>query len=158
MATNALYTTDNDATQATKSTLRAKLTRYAPATARTVLGLVFFVFGLNGFLNFIPPPTEPMPEGAVALGTAFMSSGYLFHLIKGTEVLGGLLLLTSRFVPLALVLLAPVVVNILAFHLWLLPSGTGLSLVLLGLEVYLAWAYRQAFAPLLVARAEPARR
>jgi uncharacterized membrane protein YphA (DoxX/SURF4 family) len=158
MATNALYTTENEAPQASTSTHRSKLARYAPPTARIVLGLVFFVFGLNGFLNFIPPPTEPMPEGAVALGTAFMSSGYLFQLIKGTEVLAGLLLLSSRFVPLALVLLAPVLVNILAFHLWLLPSGTAFSLVLIGLEGYLAWAYRQAFAPLLVARAEPARR
>jgi hypothetical protein len=158
MATNAVYTTETNATQATPSPLRSKLTRHAPATARTVLGLVFFVFGLNGFLGFIPPPTEPMPEGAVALGTAFMGSGYLMQLIKGTEVIGGLLLLTARFVPLGLVLLAPVVVNILAFHLWLAPSGTGLAVVLLGLEVYLAWAYRPSFAPLLVARAQPARR
>jgi uncharacterized membrane protein YphA (DoxX/SURF4 family) len=157
MTTNAFYTTDA-AAKTTMSPLRSKATRYAPATARTVLGLVFFVFGLNGFLSFIPPPPEPMPEGAVALGTAFMSSGYLFQLIKGTEVLGGLLLLCARFVPLGLVLLAPIVVNILAFHLWLLPSGTGFSLLLVGLELYLAWAYRQAFAPLLAARAQPAGR
>lgn len=133
------------------------LARHLPTAARLLLGLVFFVFGLNGFLSFVPPPSEPMPEGAVKLGTAFMESGYLFQLIKGTEVIAGLLLLCNRFVPLALILLAPVVVNILAFHLWLLPSGTGLSLALLGLTAYLAWAYRQAFAPLLSPRAHPAR-
>jgi hypothetical protein len=152
MATNALYTAPDATTVTSRSLLR-----HAPATARVVLGLAFFVFGLNGFLSFIPPPTEPMPEGAVALGTAFMTSGYLMQLIKGTEVLVGLLLLANRFVPLALTLLAPVLVNILAFHVFLMPSGTGLSVVLLGLELYLAWAYRSAFAPLLVARATPVR-
>jgi hypothetical protein len=116
------------------------------------------VFGLNGFLNFIPPPPDPMPERAVQLGAAFTSSGYLLQLIKGTEVLCGLLLLCNRFVPLALVVLAPVVVNIVAFHLWLVPSGMGLSLAVLGLELYLAWAYRRAFAPLLTARAAVAGR
>jgi uncharacterized membrane protein YphA (DoxX/SURF4 family) len=150
MATTAL-----NQTEAPQALSHSRITRYAPATARIVLGLVFFVFGLNGFSNFIPPPTEPMPEGAVTLGTAFMSSGYLFQLIKGTEVLAGLLLLSNRFVPLALVVLAPVVLNILAFHLWLLPSGTGLSLVLVGLELYLAWAYRRAYAPLLEPRTTP---
>ena len=128
--------------------------RHLPTAARLLLGLCFFVFGLNGFLNFIPPPTEPMPEGAVKLGTAFMESGYLFQLIKGTEVVAGLLLLCNRFVPLALVVLAPVVLNIVAFHLWLLPSGTGLSVVLAALTLYLAWAHRRAYAPLLAARAE----
>jgi uncharacterized membrane protein YphA (DoxX/SURF4 family) len=151
MATHALYSTDSPTPRT-----RTSILRHGPVTARLVLGLVFFVFGLNGFLNFIPPPSEPMPEGAVALGAAFMNSGYLFQLIKGTEVLGGLLLLSGRFVPLALSVLAPVIINILAFHLWLLPSGTAMALVLLGLELYLAWAYRKCFAPMLAARAEPA--
>jgi uncharacterized membrane protein YphA (DoxX/SURF4 family) len=131
------------------------IARHAPAAARFLLGATFFVFGLNGFLNFIPPPSEPLPQGAIELGTAFMKSGYLFQLIKGTEVVAGLLLLANRFVPLALVVLAPVIVNIMAFHLWLLPSGTGLSVVLLGLELFLAWAYRQAYTPLLAARSAP---
>jgi uncharacterized membrane protein YphA (DoxX/SURF4 family) len=133
---------------------RASIARHAPTAARYVLGLLFFVFGLNGFLNFIPPPTEPMPEGAVSLGVAFMNSGYLMQFIKGTEVLGGLLLLCNRFVPLALVVLAPIVLNILAFHLFLLPSGTGMAVVILALELFLAWAHRRAFAPLLAARAQ----
>jgi uncharacterized membrane protein YphA (DoxX/SURF4 family) len=133
------------------------IARHLPTVARVLLGLAFFVFGLNGFLNFIPPPPEPMPEGAVKLGTAFMESGYLFQLIKGTEVAAGLALLCNRFVPLALVVLAPVVLNIVAFHVWLVPSGLGLSLVLAALTLYLAWAHRQAYAPLLRARAPLAR-
>lgn len=133
------------------------ITRHLPTVARVLLGLVFFVFGLNGFLSFIPAPTEPMPEAAVKLGTAFMESGYLFQLIKGTEVLAGLLLLSNRFVPLALVLLAPVVVNIVAFHVFLLPSGLGLSLVLVALTLYLAWTYRHVYAPLLTARTRTTR-
>lgn len=151
LSTPAIDTTE--ARQASASKLAA-IARYAPAVARWLLGAVFFVFGLNGFSNFIPPPTEPMPEGAVALGVAFMNSGYLMQFIKGTEVLGGLLLLANRFVPLALVVLAPIVLNIVAFHLFLLPSGTGLSLVILALELYLGWAHRRAFAPLLQARQE----
>jgi uncharacterized membrane protein YphA (DoxX/SURF4 family) len=153
MATNALYTTDVQPTAR-----RTAIARHAPTAARFLLGAVFFVFGLNGFLSFIPPPPDPMPEGAVKLGEAFMSSGYLLQLIKGTEVLAGLLLLCNRFVPLALIVLAPVVVNIVAFHLWLAPSGMGLALAVLGLELYLAWAHRQAFAPLLEARAPVAGR
>ncbi len=140
-------------TPTTTTSKRAWIARYAPTASRVILGLMFFVFGLNGFLNFIPPPTEPMPEGAVSLGVALMNSGYLMQFIKGTEVLCGLLLLANRFVPLALVVLAPVILNILAFHLFLLPSGTGMALVILAFELHLAWAHRRAFAPLLTARA-----
>jgi uncharacterized membrane protein YphA (DoxX/SURF4 family) len=126
--------------------------RHAPLVARFLLGAVFFVFGLNGFLNFIPPPAEGVPEGAMKLGIAMAESGYLLQFIKGTEVLCGLLLLCNRFVPLALVVLAPIVLNILAFHLFLAADGTGLSIVILALQLYLAWVYRQAFAPLLAVR------
>jgi uncharacterized membrane protein YphA (DoxX/SURF4 family) len=152
MTSQILHTTET-----VPSSTTTALGRHLPTVARFLLGAVFFVFGLNGFLNFIPPPPEGMPQGAVDLGTAFMKSGYLFQLIKGTEVLGGVLLLGNRFVPLALVVLAPVVVNIVAFHLWLVPSGMGLSLAVLGLELYLAWVYRRAYAPLLSAKTPTAR-
>jgi hypothetical protein len=76
----------------------------------------------------------------------------MLPLIKGTEVAGGFLLLSDRFVPLALTLLAPVIVNIVAFHLFLAPSGVGLALVVLTLELGLAWANRAAFRSLLRAR------
>ena len=156
MSTHTLPKTDLSASTSSSPAVRV-VTRHLPTVARVLLGLCFFVFGLNGFLGFIPPPSEPMPEGAVKLGTAFMESGYLFQLIKGTEVAAGLALLCNRFVPLALVVLAPVVLNIVAFHVWLVPSGLGLSLVLAALTLYLAWAHRQAYAPLLRARAPLAR-
>lgn len=126
------------------------IVRHAP---RVLMGLVFFVFGLNGFLNFLPQPTGPMPEGAMAFGFALMKTGYMFPLIKGTEVLVGLLLLANRFVPLAIVLIAPVIVNIFAFHAFLEPSGLILAAVLVAIELYLAWSHRNAYRPLLSARA-----
>ncbi|MGH7435165.1 MAG: DoxX family protein, partial [Polyangiaceae bacterium] len=82
-------------------------------------------------------------------------TGYMFPLIKGTEVLGGTLLLLGRYVPLALTLLAPVLVNILAFHAFLAPSGIPLPLVILALELTLAWSYRASYRTVLEARAEP---
>jgi uncharacterized membrane protein YphA (DoxX/SURF4 family) len=129
------------------------ITRYAAPTARVLLGLVFFVCGLDGFFHFLPQPSELPPEGAMALGMAMMKSGYLFPLIKGTEVAAGALLLANRLIPLALVLIAPVIVNIFAFHFFLAPSGVVLAAVLVALEIYLAWTYRAAYRPLFAVRA-----
>src|SRR5689334_23168084 len=118
--------------------------------ARLLLGLIFFTFGLNGFLHFLPQPPSPAP--AAAFGGALAATGYMFPLIKGTEVVTGLLLLSGRFVPLALTLLAPVVVNIVAFHLFLAPRGLAVPLVALALGLFLAWTERAAYAALFVAR------
>ena len=121
--------------------------------ARYVLGGGFALFGLNGFLNFLPAP--PLPAAAANFVSALFVSGYFFPLLKGTEVTAGLLLLGNRFVPLALALLAPVLVNIIAFHAFLAPAGLPIPIVLLAGELYLAWSYRDAFAPMLRARVEP---
>ena len=129
-------------------------TRHFPTVARVLLGLMFAVFGLNGFLNFIPAPATPPPEGAMAFGIALMKTGYMMPLIKGTEVLVGVLLLLNRFVPLALVVLAPVVVNIVAFHAFLAPAGLGMTVVIVGLQLYLAWNYRSIYGLLLTTRAQ----
>jgi uncharacterized membrane protein YphA (DoxX/SURF4 family) len=131
--------------------------RYAPHVARVVLGLAFFVFGLDGFLHFFPPPApESIPQGAGAFGMAMMATKYMFPLIKGTELVTGTLLLANRFVPLALTVLAPVVVNILAFHAFLAPSGIGPGLVVAALGSYLAWHHRATFRPVLAARPQKA--
>src|SRR6185436_13940193 len=116
--------------------------------ARCALGFVFFSAGLMGLLNVMPPPSEPMPPGALAFGAAMMGTGYLFPLIKGTETLAGALLLSNRFVPLALTLLAPVLVNIVAFHSMLSP-GLGLPLTVLALQLYLAYSYRAQYRGVL---------
>jgi len=117
-----------------------------------VLGLIFFVFGLNGFLEFLP-----MPEMGETAGTYFgglAATGYFLPVLKIVEIVGGLLLIVRVFAPLALVLLAPVVVQILLFHLFLDPAGTPMAIVITLIEAYLGFfVYREAFAPLL--RAKP---
>ncbi len=134
---------------------RKSFAHYLPVIARVLMGLMFFVFGLNGFLHFIPEPKKPMPDGAVALAGALMKSGYMFPMVMGTQFLVGVLLLSNRFVPLALALIAPIIVNIVAFHVFLAPSGLGLALVVLALELYLAWAYRSSYRSMLKLRAKP---
>jgi hypothetical protein len=121
----------------------------AKTAVRLALGAIFTVFGLNGFLHFIPAP-PPSGLAAVFVG-GLGASGYFFPLLKGTEVVAGLLLLSNRFVPLALTVLAPIVVNIVAFHAFLAP-GIALPLVITAMGVYLAYTDRAVFAPLLKAR------
>lgn len=122
-----------------------------PTAARVLLGLVFFVFGLNGFFHFLPQP--PLPASAMPFIGGLASTGYFFPLLKGTEVIAGLLLLSNRFVPLALTLLAPIIVNIAAFHVFLEPSA-GMVAFLLATEIYLAWTYRAAFRGVLTPQHE----
>lgn len=121
--------------------------------ARIVLGLIFFLFGLNGFLNFIPQP--PMSGPPASFAGALIATGYLFPLLKSTEVAAGALLLSGRLVPLALTVLAPVIVNIVAFHLFLAPSGLPVPIVVVALEIFLAHSYWSAFAGLMRVRVAP---
>jgi putative oxidoreductase len=129
------------------------VTKWLPTVARILLGLVFTIFGLNGFLHFIPLPPMAGPPGEL-LG-AFVASGYMMPMVKVVEVLGGIALLSGRFVPLALTLLAPIVINIAAFHFFLTPGEVGMAVFVLVLEIYLAWAYRDAFRGMLSATAKP---
>jgi uncharacterized membrane protein YphA (DoxX/SURF4 family) len=124
--------------------------KHLPTAARLFLGLVFTVFGLNFFLHFLPTPA-PAPRAA-SFAAALFASGYFFPLLKTTEIAAGLLLLAGRFVPLALAVLAPIVINIVGFHLFLAPSEIALPTLVLAAEGYLAWTYRAAFAPMLRAR------
>jgi hypothetical protein len=143
-------------THATEAQATRSISRHLSTGGRVLLGLTFFVFGLNGFLNFLPQPAG-MPEGALSFAGALAKTSYMFPLIKGTEVVVGALLLSNRFVPLALAIIAPIVINIFAFHLFLAPGGIGLAAVILALEVYLAWAYREVYRPMLAARVVPSR-
>ncbi len=130
-------------------------TRFGPLAARSLMGLAFLVFGLNGFLNFIPQPKTPMPEGAITFAGALMKTGYMMPLVAGTQVLVGLLLVLNRFVPLALALIAPIIVGIITFHIFLAPSTIVPGVVVLLLELYLAWAYRSTFGPMLAMKVKP---
>ena len=131
------------------------ITRHLPVVARYLMGLPLLVFGLNGFLNFIPQPETPMPEGAAAFAGALVNSGYMMQLIAVTLLVVGLLLVVNRFVPLALALFAPFILNSVLFHVFLERSGLPIAVVFLVLELYLAWAYRAAFRPMLAARVNP---
>jgi hypothetical protein len=128
------------------------IARFLPATGRVLLGLPMVVFGLNGFFNFIPPPPAPLAPGAEAFSLALIATGYMMPLIGATQVISGVLLVMNRFVPLALVLLAPFFVNSVAFHVFLERSGLVPALVFSVLELALAWHYRRAYVPLFTAR------
>ena len=124
--------------------------RIATLIARILLGLTFVVFGLNGFLQFIPQPE--MPQAAIAFFGGLAAAGYMLPLLFGTQIVGGVLLLVG-IVPLGLLLLAPVIVNIVGFHLFVSPNGLGLALVVAALELFLAWEHRDAFRPLFASSA-----
>lgn len=107
--------------------------------ARILLGLLFVVFGIDHWLHFIPIP--PFEEGpAKQFFTVFATTHYL-DLVKGCEVLGGLLVLTGRFTPLGLAILIPVTVNILAFTTLVAPMLNPPGMVALLLEVFLIYAH-----------------
>lgn len=129
--------------------------RHLPVLVRILMGLPLLVFGLNGFLNFIPPPASPLPAGAAAFLGTLAKTGYMLQLIGATQLIVGAMLVSNRFVPLALVLFAPFMVNSIAFHVFLLPSGLPMAAVFLVFELYLAWVYRAAYRPLLTARWAP---
>ncbi len=137
--------------RATKQKVKSPL-RFLPAIGRILLGAPMIIFGLNAFLNFIPPPPNGIAPPAAAFSAALLNTGYMMPLIGATQLLSGLLLVANRFVPLALVLLAPFFVNSLAFHLALERTGLPMVFVFVGLELALAWYYRRAYAPLFVAR------
>ena len=122
-------------------------------TIRILLGLMFFIFGLNGFFHFLPQP-EVSDSVAQFMG-ALAQSGYMFPLIFVTELIVGILLLANRLVPLALILLAPLTVHIIAFHLAMDLAGIGPGAVATVLQLYLLFAYLPNFSPLLQPRSAP---
>jgi len=117
--------------------------KIATIIARVLLGLVFVVFGSNIFLHFIPMPPPPATLAGDFSKALFLS--HYLHVVAVFPIIGGLLLLVGRFVPLGLVLLAPVVLNIDLFHLLLDPSGLVMGAVISILLVFLVWQYRDAF-------------
>lgn len=139
-----------DATSQNKS-----FARHFPTVARVLLGFLLLVFGVSGLFNLIPPPPMRLPEAAIAFNSGMMKTGYMFPLIFATQTVVGALLLTNRFVPLALALLAPFLVNSVLFHAFLVPQGLIMALFFVALELYLAWSYRAAFRPMLAMRVAP---
>jgi putative oxidoreductase len=126
--------------------------RTASIIARYLAGVIFLVIGLNGFLNFLPFP----PPGRVA--AQFMGALYVSHylwVIFAFQVVAGVLLLVNRYVPLAVAVLAPVIVNILVFHATMAPSGLPLALVVALLWALIFVDVRAAFSGLFQSRLQP---
>lgn len=120
--------------------------RVVPVVVRVLLGGLFVVSGANKLVPFMPmPPLEPAAGAFIA---ALAATGYMLILLGVVELVFGALLVAGRFVPLALTALAPVVVNVVLFHVLLAPS-VPIAAFLLGSEIYLAWVYRSAFVGLL---------
>ena len=123
----------------------------ATIIARVLLGLIFVFFGSNAFLHFLPMP--PLPQGVTGEYLhAFFASGYVYA-IGGLQVIGGLLLLIGRFVPLGLTILGAIIVNIWLFHILMAPELGGMvpAAVVLILELFLVWRYREAFRGIVTA-------
>lgn len=131
--------------------MSAKIKSISVVSARLVLGLIYFVFGLNFFLHFLPtPPSTGGP--AESFTTGLFLSGYFFPFLKGLEVTLGALLLLGAFVPLVLVVLMPISLNILLFHLFLTDNPI-MGIVIVALQLYLAWSYRSYYKPLFTRKA-----
>lgn len=124
--------------------------KIAATIARILLGLLFTVFGLNGFLHFIP--MQP-PAGLAGqyMGALFVS--HYLVIVFLVQLVGGLLLLANRYVPLALILLGPVIVNILCFHAFLAPEGLPMALVTTALWVVVFASVRSAFSGIFLQKA-----
>jgi putative oxidoreductase len=118
--------------------------------ARILLGLIFLVFGLNGFLDFLHMPPPPGAAGQY-LGVLFVS--HYLAVVFLLQIIGAVLLLTNQFVPLALVLLGPVVFNILLFHTFLFPAGFPPALIAAILWFIVFYWHRKAFTGIFAQKA-----
>lgn len=127
--------------------------KYAILVSRMLLGFIFVFFGVNNILHFLPNPAMPPDAG---LFLSILATHNFMNVVAVLMMIGGLLLMVGRYVPLALTILGPVVVNILLFHLLMAPSGLPLAVVVAVLELFLIWVYRYAFAGIFTAGPEVA--
>ena len=145
-----------DANIPISATGKKSFTRFFPHIARVLMGLMLLGFGILGLLvllgAFKVPDTSP--QDIKMINAALTKAGYIY-VVSGTMTLVGVLLLINRFVPLALALIAPILVGILTFHITTQPAGIGPVAFLLLLELYLAWSYRSAFCPMLKPKVTP---
>jgi uncharacterized membrane protein YphA (DoxX/SURF4 family) len=127
--------------------MKGKIMKVIVTIARVLVGLVFVVFGLNIFLQFLHQP--PPPSGAAGdFAKALFVSHYLYA-VGALQIIGGALLLAGRFVPLGLTLLGPVIVSILLFHILLNPTGLPIALFVAVLALVVLWHHRASFAGLV---------
>jgi putative oxidoreductase len=124
--------------------------KIAALVSRILLGLIFIVFGLNGFLYFLP--MGPMPSGLAGQFIGALVQSHVQLVVAGFQVVGGALLLVNRYVPLALVILGPVIVNIFLFHAFMAPSGLPLAIVVIILWIIVFVRHRQYFSGIFAQR------
>ena len=124
--------------------------KVAALISRILLGLIFLVFGLNGFLNFMP---GQLPTGQAGEFLSALVQSHYGLFISAVEIVSGAFLLANRYVVLGLVLIGPVIVNILLFHVFLLPSGLFVAIFVAILWGVVAFRHRQYFSGLFVQRA-----
>ena len=129
--------------------------KFAVIGARVLLGLIFVVFGLHGFFQFSFIPAPEMNEAAGSFMGVLVGTGYFMIVVKLVELVSGLMILTGRFLPLGLILLAPVSVSILLFHTFLDQAGLGMAIFLVAMQLFLAWSYRDSFSGVLQANPKP---
>ena len=116
--------------------------------ARILLGIFFFIMGLNGFLLFMPPPPGGIPQHAMQFSVLLFTTHYVY-LTMGAELVAGVLLLVNRFVPFALIMLAAILANILTFHVTMWPQALfPMPILALVLWFVASWPLRRHFAPL----------
>jgi putative oxidoreductase len=125
--------------------------KIAALISRILLGLMFLIFGMNGFLHFIPTP--PMPPSLMKDFATALDAAHFTLVVAGIQVLCAILFLIGRFVPLALTLLGPVLVNILLFHIFLAPASIGPGVFVTILWFIIFYYERDAFAGIF--RAKP---
>lgn len=127
--------------------------KIAAIICQVLMGLMFIFFGSNAFLNFLHPPSMPTGNAGQFI-TALVASHYVW-VVGAAQMVGGLLLLINRFVPLGLAILGPVIVNILSYHLFLSIEGVGGAILVAALWLFLFYAYRDNFATIFAAKAKP---
>jgi len=129
--------------------------KYVMIIVRTLMGLLFLFGAVAYFFNLVTPP--PLEGAMKTFNEGLAASGYFFTLLKVTELVCGLLLITGRFVPLALVILSPIIVNIFFVHVLLDRTGLPVAIFLVLANFFLAYFYRDAFKPLLTPKYEAMR-
>jgi putative oxidoreductase len=124
--------------------------RITALIARILLGLIFFVFGLNGFLHFFP--MGPMPTGLAGQYITVMMQSHYFYFVAAVQVVGGALLLIGRYIPLGLTLLGPVIVNIIIYHLLMELKGIPMAIIVTILWAIVFYRNRQYFSGVFAQR------
>lgn len=133
------YSTAEVLIQPSETQSKSKAFTITAHVARIILGLIFVVFGLNGFFHFIPMPP---PTGTAAdFIFGMVKSGYFLPFMAFMQVVCGALLLSGSLIPLALLMLFPIILNIFLFHLALAPSGLGMATFMMAAIILLAVYY-----------------